>query len=219
MFTVFFPVVFGQTMTIEENNKKGTELLNSGKYEEAISYFDKVLEIEPANIDAMNNKGASLISLERYEESLSTFDKILEIYPDDDIAWNNRNAVLSKIKLEPILDSKYLVHVQTQLRNSHGNLIGIIESDASKFLSHVFVDEFLDSNQIKETVTIDDKAYEKWKFIFTQEYMKETYGSRNNFFVGTDENTVGIFDGNSHAFVVEIGDTITVSWTVLRLID
>jgi tetratricopeptide (TPR) repeat protein len=58
---------------------KGTTLSKLGRYEEAISYYDKVLAIKPDNVDALNNKGNALNSLNRYEEAISYFDKALAL--------------------------------------------------------------------------------------------------------------------------------------------
>ena len=46
-------------------NNKGRSLAELRKYEEAISSYDKALEIEPKNADAWNNKGRSLAELDR----------------------------------------------------------------------------------------------------------------------------------------------------------
>ena len=40
----------------EEWNKKGSELYNQGKYEEAIKCFDKALEVEPKAFNIFTNK-------------------------------------------------------------------------------------------------------------------------------------------------------------------
>jgi len=42
---------------------KGNALYDLEKYEEAIVYYDKALEIEPNHVDALNNKGLALNAL------------------------------------------------------------------------------------------------------------------------------------------------------------
>jgi tetratricopeptide (TPR) repeat protein len=62
---------------------KGVELLDAGKYEEAITYFDKALAIEPNDVDALNNKGIALHNLGKNQEAIALFDKVLLIKPND----------------------------------------------------------------------------------------------------------------------------------------
>ena len=63
--------------------KKGTLLLDSAKYDEALECFDKVLSLEPKNTRAWNQKGVALRSLGRYDEAIECFNKALEIVPKD----------------------------------------------------------------------------------------------------------------------------------------
>ena len=62
-------------------NNKGISLDNLGKYNEAIEYYDKALEIDPENAEALNNKGVALDDLGKYNEAIEYYDKVLEIDP------------------------------------------------------------------------------------------------------------------------------------------
>jgi tetratricopeptide (TPR) repeat protein len=75
---------------------KGVALLNSGKYNESIPYFDKALAINPKDFYALYNKGAALLNLQKYNESIPYFDKALAINPKDFYALYNKGAALSK---------------------------------------------------------------------------------------------------------------------------
>jgi tetratricopeptide (TPR) repeat protein len=75
-------------------NDKGYELFDSGRYEEAIEYFDRALAIEPANTDILINKGYALISLDRYHEAITYLDKALAIEPNDAYALANKGYAL-----------------------------------------------------------------------------------------------------------------------------
>jgi tetratricopeptide (TPR) repeat protein len=76
---------------------RGFELLESGKYEEALTCFDKVLEIQPDDYKAWTNRGLALDKLERYEESLISYDRALEYKLDCYLAWGSRGIVLRKL--------------------------------------------------------------------------------------------------------------------------
>src|SRR5919197_6464229 len=75
-------------------NKKGLDLINSGDYSEAITYFDKALAMNSSNVNALNNKAFALYSLGNYSEAISYYDKALAIEPDDATVLNNKGLVL-----------------------------------------------------------------------------------------------------------------------------
>jgi tetratricopeptide (TPR) repeat protein len=67
------------------------------RYEEAITSYDKALEIKPDYHEAWNNRGIALRKLGRYEEAIASYDKALEIKPDFHQAWYNRGYALRKL--------------------------------------------------------------------------------------------------------------------------
>ena len=68
------------------------------KYDEALQYFDKVLDIDPSNVNALNNKGLALDHLQRYDEALQYFDKALTIDPSSFSALNNKGTALDHLQ-------------------------------------------------------------------------------------------------------------------------
>ncbi|MBS4535301.1 tetratricopeptide repeat protein [Clostridium sp. D2Q-14] len=54
-----------------------------GNYNEAIKYFNKVLIIEPKQVDALNEIGLCYANLKRFDEAISSFSKAIEIKPKD----------------------------------------------------------------------------------------------------------------------------------------
>ena len=74
---------------------KASVLYNEQKYDEAIEYYDKALERDPADVIALNNKAIILYYLQRYDEALQYYDNALAINPSDEdtlynkgIGWN-----------------------------------------------------------------------------------------------------------------------------------
>jgi len=68
----------------------GIALISENRYEEAIKYYDKILEINPNDEKALLNKGSVLIELDRIEEAIKYYERIIEINP------NNVKALASK---------------------------------------------------------------------------------------------------------------------------
>src|SRR5688500_15914566 len=60
-----------------------------GEYKKADIFFERVLEIEPNNIDALNGKGTSLYRLADYDKARNCFDKVLKMDPKNIVALNN----------------------------------------------------------------------------------------------------------------------------------
>lgn len=57
----------------------GTILYRLKKYDNSISYYDKVLENNAESVDALINKGHALFNLKRYYEAYSYYDKALQL--------------------------------------------------------------------------------------------------------------------------------------------
>jgi len=59
----------------------GDTLFNEGKYQEAIIYYDKALEIDPSDVYLLANKGTAHFGLSQYQEAL--YDNVLAIDPNN----------------------------------------------------------------------------------------------------------------------------------------
>lgn len=70
-------------MNVDELIKSGKKYLDEGNYNNALSFFDQALSIEPTNADLWNLKGIALRSLGRYDEASDCYNKSLEIEPRD----------------------------------------------------------------------------------------------------------------------------------------
>jgi tetratricopeptide (TPR) repeat protein len=75
-------------------NEKGIALGKLGRYEEAITWFDKALSIDPRNFYSLSYKGAALGLLGRYGESITWIDKSLEVNPNALESLNGKVAAL-----------------------------------------------------------------------------------------------------------------------------
>ncbi len=62
---------------------KGKSLLEDGKFDDALGFFEQALLLNQDDPDLWNYKGIALRSLGRYEEAMACFNKSLEIEPRD----------------------------------------------------------------------------------------------------------------------------------------
>ena len=61
-----------------------------GEYDQAISEFNKALEINPKDSGAYNNRGAAYMNKGQYDQAISDYTKSLEINPKDGGVYNSR---------------------------------------------------------------------------------------------------------------------------------
>ena len=61
---------------------KALFFVSFGKYNEAITYLDRALAIDPNYKEALNDKGLALYNLGRYDEAITYFDMALAIDPN-----------------------------------------------------------------------------------------------------------------------------------------
>ncbi len=66
--------------------EQGNSLLNEGKFEEALGFFEQALLLDQKNPELWNYKGVALRSIGRYSEAIECFNKSLEIDPRDNKA-------------------------------------------------------------------------------------------------------------------------------------
>jgi tetratricopeptide (TPR) repeat protein len=67
------------------------------KYHEAILCYDKVININPNNINAWNSKGYTLRLLGKFREAIRSYDRVIEIDASNVSVWYNRGLALSNL--------------------------------------------------------------------------------------------------------------------------
>ena len=77
-----------------ELTNKGAALVALDRPDEALTCYDKALEIKPRFAEAWNNKGNALGALGRSDETVACCDKAQSINPQYAEAWNNKGVAL-----------------------------------------------------------------------------------------------------------------------------
>jgi tetratricopeptide (TPR) repeat protein len=85
-----------------EFTNKGVELADMGKYDEAIEYYNRALEIAPENPKislnkaiSLYNKGNKLVQSRRPNDALECFESAIAIKPDVTYGWIGKGSVLT----------------------------------------------------------------------------------------------------------------------------
>jgi tetratricopeptide (TPR) repeat protein len=73
--------IAGATQDSDAWFNKGNALANLNKYDEAITVFDKAIEINPQDSITWYSKGVALSYLNRLDEAIKAYDKSIEINP------------------------------------------------------------------------------------------------------------------------------------------
>jgi len=133
-----------ENLNLDELNNIGLELLQQGKYEEAIRYFDQVLKVESNNISALSNKGAAYSQTGNYEEALKFFNKALEVNSSDVDVLSNKGAAL--FNLGKIDESKFVIE---QILEIEPNNIKILLIKADMLRS---IEKYYDASQVYEKI-------------------------------------------------------------------
>jgi tetratricopeptide (TPR) repeat protein len=81
----------------------GNALYRLGKYNEAITYYDKALAINPNDVNALDYKGAALTKLGKYQDATTFLDKSLAINPKDNVASQTKIIALVLDKFQLII--------------------------------------------------------------------------------------------------------------------
>jgi tetratricopeptide (TPR) repeat protein len=74
--------------------KRAQEMIKKGNYQEALEYYDKILDTDPNYAKALNGKGFILLRRGEYKEALESFNKSLMLNQDLESALKSKKEVL-----------------------------------------------------------------------------------------------------------------------------
>jgi len=100
LIMIVFGVVYGilnrnQAALVKANTyfRDADYSYNNGDNYEAISSYDKVIQMEPDNGAAYNNRGLAHYRLWHYETAIADLNKAIELLPHLDLVYSNRGAI------------------------------------------------------------------------------------------------------------------------------
>ena len=153
--------------------------------------------------------------------SINAFAQSLYVNPDED----------SLIKIK---DSKYFASSINVLRNSNGELISVVKTEASKYLPNPITDQFIDTLPIMKEGIVNTKNIEmrqvevnyNYEKCITEMYQVPGYSDQCNWYHRAYVTSLGInnekgerfeiFRGLNHSYTVKPSDSVTSFWTIIR---
>jgi parallel beta-helix repeat protein len=83
--------------TAEDWAERGKSLSGSGRYGEAVSCYEKALEMEPELASAWDGKGDALMMTGSYDKALRCYERALEIDPNFAESWYHKGNTLQML--------------------------------------------------------------------------------------------------------------------------
>ena len=141
---------------------------------------------------------------------------------------------VSEGELIKIKDSKYVASSINVLRNSDGDLISVVKTDASRYLLDPKTDQFLDMYPIFKEGVLNGKNIEMRQISVEYSYQEciqemydvPGYSEQCNWYHRAHVTSLGITDnvgepfeifrGLNHSYIVKPEDTVTSFWTIIR---
>lgn len=85
----------------------GEKFMHIQAYEQAMSFLQKAIMIQPSDVEALTMLGVSLFNLERYQEAAEQFQMVLSLAPDNDMAKFNLGTIYKYGLKEPDKAKEY----------------------------------------------------------------------------------------------------------------
>lgn len=82
-----------KSVTAKEYIELGNLYYDSQKYQNAITYYEKGLKLDPKNYDALTDMGASYFALKQNDKALTIFQQVITEKPDQAMAWFNMGVI------------------------------------------------------------------------------------------------------------------------------
>jgi len=95
-FTVAFNLFASYKSNADDRQNFGYALLETGRLDEAITQFQKTLQMRPDGETAHNNLGVAFHRAGRLDEATAEYDRVLQLDPDSDIAHDDLGDLLMK---------------------------------------------------------------------------------------------------------------------------
>ena len=192
---------------------KSQEHYKRSELEDALSYLNKVLEIEPDHLEALNGKAVIFDELGKVEESLQVLSKAILLDPTNPILKQNQQAISLSIPHDNYYNGSSL---KILIRDSNGGLIGYQEAFGLGVFQHNYTEQFLDLWEVKTELAQEGQNYEVLQFrgdflVTIPETFSQAYIA--NVINGTEMPSIFTLH---HGVPSQLGNKVYELWTLVR---
>ncbi|MFC2125052.1 tetratricopeptide repeat protein [Bacteroidota bacterium] len=121
--------------------QKGNDALDERKLQQAMQFYDRVLEIDPDFSDAWNNKGIIFYSMSKFVDAVLCYDRAIQTNPDlIETYFNRANAFYELGKINQAKNDLIITENIYQDSTSFHFLKGLILYDLKEYKNSI--DEF-----------------------------------------------------------------------------
>jgi predicted O-linked N-acetylglucosamine transferase (SPINDLY family) len=142
-----------------------------GQHDEAITHYDKAVELAPDYFEAHGNRGTALNDLRRESEALASFDTAIRLNPHFAEAHNNRAIALRRLKRfdEALASAETAIALdpaRAEAYNNRGNILralnrseeALADFDKAVGLKPGFADAFLNRGNVLDGLKRQEDA-------------------------------------------------------------
>ena len=210
------PVIFAYGDADSDNDlllKKGIEHFGQEEYEQAISYFDEILESDPNHVEALYNKGNTLSQLEKHNEAIPYFEQVLKLDPGKYIArLKLENSLLQVASYNyGFLDGV----LEITVHDSNGGLVAYLRTTKIKAVEHEIVENLVEKWPIIKKINQNNQNFNvhQHEFIKTVD-VDSIYGFHEIPF--SEEVDFPLATTWHYQIPVERGDVISYIYSIFR---
>jgi protein O-mannosyl-transferase len=122
-FTLWNDTVYKSPNKARPYNNRGNAYKTKGNIDQAISDYNKAMEVDPNLVEAYNNRGNAYQTKGNLDQAILDYNKAIEIKPNYADAYNNRgNAYQAKGNLDQaILDCSRAIEIKPNLAKAYNN--------------------------------------------------------------------------------------------------
>ena len=195
---------------------KGGQYLKMFNYEEAITFFDKALELEPNNVEALYQKANAFSALEKYNEAIEYYEKVLNIEPD------NQNAAISLHNaLVSIANYKYGFLdgvLEITVHDSQGGLVAYQRVTKFFAFKHDITENLIETWSVKKITELNNQKFTVYQKEFVKVLDKDTILGFHQI-PYSDKVDLPLVSTWHYQIPVEKGDTVNYFYSIFMPVN
>jgi len=194
---------------------KGQQHYQRAEFEDALSSFNDVLELNPEHAEALNGKALTFLKLGKFVDALTEMRKAQLAAPGHPVITRNFYQMMLAIPFDPYPDGS----LKLQVRDSNGGLVGYQEVIGFGIFHLNTTDKFLDRWEVKDSISLEGQNYEVLEYRIILSVAEEKPYSQTWVVTPINKTDVPRMFGIHHGVPSQKGDIVHELWTIARPID